>query len=273
MDKINDLIAENWKEYEKQNLQFWTVWDFEERDPYNWTRETIRGNSPVEVVRQCLLRWTKENDLVLDPFVGSGTTLVVCAKLKRRGIGFEINPKIYKLAKINIENLNYELFEANYIEEWIKKQILINDSALNILNYVDKESVDFVFAHPPYWNLIKYSEIYGNVEGDLSMLTFEEFLENMKKVFEIIHKVLKNNSYLSVLIGEAFLKGGKVIPLDYYITDIALKTGFEFVVKIIKVTRNATSRKNQINIMKYRSVKYNFFICNHDYLIVFQKRK
>ena len=93
MDKINDLIAENWKEYEKQNLQFWTVWDFEERDPYNWTRETIRGNSPVEVVRQCLLRWTKENDLVLDPFVGSGTTLVVCTKLKRRGIGFEINPK------------------------------------------------------------------------------------------------------------------------------------------------------------------------------------
>jgi len=93
----------------------------------------------------------------------------------------------------------------------------------------------------------------------------------MRQNFKEIKRVLKPKRYMCVLIGETFLQRGQVIPLDYYLTDLGLKLGFEFYTKVIKYTRLATSRMNFINTMKFRSVRSNFFICIHDYGIVFRK--
>ncbi|MCX7879719.1 MAG: site-specific DNA-methyltransferase [Ignavibacteria bacterium] len=79
--EVNDLDPTKWKEYEQNlDIQFFTIWDTPERDPYNWTKYTVHGNSPIEIPRQCLLRFSKEGDLILDPFCGSGTTLIVAAQ-------------------------------------------------------------------------------------------------------------------------------------------------------------------------------------------------
>ena len=40
----------------------------------------------------------KENDLILDPFAGTGTTLLACKQLHRRGVGYEKNPDYYTIA-------------------------------------------------------------------------------------------------------------------------------------------------------------------------------
>uniref|UniRef100_A0A7V4CN44 Site-specific DNA-methyltransferase n=1 Tax=Fervidobacterium pennivorans TaxID=93466 RepID=A0A7V4CN44_FERPE len=107
-EKPNDLDPKKWREYEKQGMQFFSVWDTPERDPYGWTLKTIHGNCPIEIPRQCIWRFSKQGETVLDPFVGSGTTLVACARLKRYGIGIEINPNIAKIAK---ENLSMKIFQ------------------------------------------------------------------------------------------------------------------------------------------------------------------
>lgn len=265
--KVNDLNPIKWREYEKEGLQFFTIWDTPERDPYDWTKYTIHGNSPVEIVRQCVLRFSKKGDLVLDPFVGSGTTLIVCARLKRRGIGIEINPNIVKIAKKNLEQKGLDV-EFNH---WLKQQKIFCDDARNLRKYVKKNSVDMVFTHPPYWDLINYSKEYGKVKGDLSNVSFNEFLDGIKEIFRRIYDVLKDGRFFCVLIGDDFKEGGKVIPLDYYLTKIGLDIGFEFYTKIIKRTREATSRRNQMNLMKFRSIRDNFFICIHDFVIVFRK--
>lgn len=54
---------------------------------------------PKTFVKQVLTMFTKENDIILDPFLGSGSTAVACSHLKRRFIGFEIEPKYCSLAK------------------------------------------------------------------------------------------------------------------------------------------------------------------------------
>ena len=117
--KINNLDPYKWRRYEEEiGLQFFSVWDSPERDPYKWTVDTIHGNSPVEIPRQCILRFSKQGDTVLDPFVGSGTTLVVCAKLKRKGIGVEINPKIASIAQRNLQTLKLDDPQFNkYLEK------------------------------------------------------------------------------------------------------------------------------------------------------------
>jgi len=267
--RANDLDPKKWREYEKDGLQFFSVWDTPERDPLGWTLKTIHGNCPVEIPRQCIWRFSIKGEIVLDPFVGSGTTLVACARLKRRGVGVEINPNIALIAK---ENLSMRSLDPE-INEWLQKQeVIIGDSRdLRALG-IEDESIDFVFAHPPYWNLINYSKEHGFVEGDLSTVhTLEEYLDGMERNFKEIMRVLKPGRYFCILIGETFLQGGKVVPLDYYLTDLALRLGFEFYTKVIKYTRLATSRMNFINTMKYRSLRSNFFICIHDYVPIFRK--
>jgi DNA modification methylase len=266
--KPNDLDPKKWREYEKEGLQFFSVWDTPERDPLGWTLKTIHGSCPVEIPRQCIWRFSKEGETVLDPFVSSGTTLVACARMKRLGIGIEINPKIAKVAR---QNLSMRLDPV--LNGWVGKQrLIVGDSRnLKVLGIGD-ESVDLVFAHPPYWNLINYSKEHGFAQGDLSTAsTLEDFLESANLIFDEIKRVLKPGRFFCVLIGESFMKGGKVVSLDYHLTDIALKMGFEFHTKAIKYTRLATSRMNSINIMKYRSLRSNFLICIHDYVLIFRR--
>ena len=268
--RIDDLDPKRWREYEKNGLQFTTIWDFPKRDPLNLTVDTIKGNSPVEIPLQCILRYTKENDIVVDPFVGSGTTLLVCAAYNRKGIGIEINPKIVEVAKKNLVN-------SNLSKKQLKKQKLLRGNAENLLKiakrYKFQGKVALVFTHPPYWNLIQYSKYYGKVEGDLSAQNFSEFLMAIKNIFSQVLKILRPNGFFCILIGDCFIKKGKVIPLDYYFTQIALECGFDFCNKIIKITHHATSRYGISNLMKYRSLKANFFICEHDYVLIFNKKK
>jgi DNA modification methylase len=53
---------------------------------------------PIGIMRQAVQRYTALSDVVLDPFMGSGTTLVACAKLGRKGIGIELDPDYFEIA-------------------------------------------------------------------------------------------------------------------------------------------------------------------------------
>lgn len=58
---------------------------------------------PVALMEWIIKQVTKEGDIILDPFMGSGTTLVACAKLGRRGIGIEINEGYFGIACKRVE--------------------------------------------------------------------------------------------------------------------------------------------------------------------------
>ena len=61
---------------------------------------------PEELVKTCMLAGSKEGDLVLDPFVGSGTTGAVANKLKRNFIGIDLNPDYCIMAQERIKKEN-----------------------------------------------------------------------------------------------------------------------------------------------------------------------
>lgn len=74
--------------------------------------ETIKGNIhpaiyPEFIVQEFLKLLTKEGDIVLDPFIGSGTTGVVAKRMGRRFIGIEINPEYCKYAEERISKVDY----------------------------------------------------------------------------------------------------------------------------------------------------------------------
>lgn len=66
---------------------------------------------PQELPEWFIKLFTKENDTVLDPFMGSGTTLVVANRMKRNSIGIEIVPEYYQMVKSQLEPMELYLFE------------------------------------------------------------------------------------------------------------------------------------------------------------------
>ena len=58
---------------------------------------------PIELINGFIVISSKEEDVILDPFMGSGTTAIACIREKRHFIGFELNEEYYKKAKQRIE--------------------------------------------------------------------------------------------------------------------------------------------------------------------------
>ena len=66
---------------------------------------------PEELPEWFIKLFTKENDTVLDPFMGSGTTIFVANRMKRHSIGIEIIPEYYKMVKEQIHPVELYLLE------------------------------------------------------------------------------------------------------------------------------------------------------------------
>lgn len=64
-------------------------------DKKKYSHPTIK---PLEIIKNLIINSSNENDIVFDPFMGSGTTAVCAKKLNRHFIGFELNPKFHKIA-------------------------------------------------------------------------------------------------------------------------------------------------------------------------------
>jgi len=93
------------------------VWSFPNRGKWATHKGDFRGNWPPQLVRNVILRYSEEGDRVLDPMVGSGTTLIECKLLNREGIGVDINKKC---AFITRDRLNFD-YNKNLILKFIKE--------------------------------------------------------------------------------------------------------------------------------------------------------
>lgn len=124
-------------------------------------------------------------------------------------------------------------------------------------------SIDLVCAHPPYANIIKYSE---NIRGDLSLLDMDDFLGEMFLVSKELFRVLKKDKYCAVLIGDT-RKNKHIVPLGFNVMQEFLKAGFVLKENIIKEQHNCQAT----GFWYQKSIDYNFLLIAHEYLFVFRK--
>lgn len=75
------------------------VWQFSHVHYSNPNRQNHPTQKPEGLIERMVLASSNNNDVILDPFSGSGTTLRVCQQLKRKAIGFEINPNFIEMTK------------------------------------------------------------------------------------------------------------------------------------------------------------------------------
>ncbi len=234
-------------------LEMTTVWSFPNRGDWATHDAKWRGNWSPYIPRNIMLRYSKENDLVLDQFAGGGTTLVEAKLLNRNIIGVDVNDAALERCR---EKIDFEHEGAN------GKVRLCKGDARN-LNFIKDESIDLICTHPPYANIIKYSE---DIEGDLSHLKVKDFLKEMKKVATESYRVLKKDKFCAVLMGDTRQKG-HMIPMSFDVMKIFQEAGFRLKELIIKEQHNCRAT----GYWKTNSIKYNFLLIGHEYLFVFEK--
>jgi len=233
-------------------LELNTVWSFPDRGKWATHDAKYRGNWSPYIPRNLLLRYSAENDLVLDQFAGGGTTLVEAKLLNRNIIGVDVNPEALQRCK---DKTSFERENCG--------KVYIKQGDARKLDFVPNEHIDFICTHPPYANIIQYSE---DIENDLSRCEVKAFLEEMKLVAAESYRVLKKDKFCAILMGDT-RKKGHVIPMGFDVMKFFEGAGFKLKEIIIKEQHNCKAT----GYWKTNSIKYNFLLLAHEYLFVFKK--
>ena len=248
------MVEKKIKKWEPDDfeLEMNTVWSFPDRGSWATHDSKWRGNWSPYIPRNLLLRYSSEGDLVLDQFAGGGTTLVEAKLLNRNIIGVDVNPDALERCR---EKIDFEYGNSGQV-------YLYKGDARN-LDFVSDEKIDFICTHPPYANIIEYSE---DIEEDLSHYKVPQFLEKMKSVASESYRVLKKGKFCAILMGDTRQKG-HVIPMSFEVMKTFEAQGFKLKEIIIKEQHNCKAT----GYWKTNSVKYNFLLLAHEYLFVFRK--
>lgn len=259
--KINDLNLNRWKEYD--DIITDSLWIFDKRDTSGMHKADYWGNFIPQIPNQLLRRYTKKGEWVLDPFLGSGTTLIECKRLGRNGIGIELNKQVAKSTKENLKK------EKNPFK--VTTQVASGNSVTydykSLLKKLKINSFQFMIMHPPYWDIIKFS----NNRDDLSNAkSTQDFLEMFRKVVMNAYSFLDKRRYCAVVIGDKYVSG-EWIPLGFYVMQEMIKLGFKLKSTIIKNFDQTTAKRNQKELWRYRALAGGFYIFKHEYIFLFQK--
>ena len=209
------------------------------------------GATPSWVIWQLLQRYTRENDLVVDPMCGSGTTIDVARDLKRKALGYDLTPSREDIFRADARSLPLE----NGI-------------------------VDFYFVDPPYSTHIEYSES----PADIGRLDAggpdggKAYYEALARVFAVAHRVLRDRRYMAVYVSDSWRKrrggepgtgAGVFMPIGFELF-ARLREKFK-PIDIIAVVRQ--NQKLQRGNWNKAAEEGNFFLRGFNYLLIMKKEE
>jgi DNA modification methylase len=258
--RCNDLPGDQWLRY---SLSIWS-------DIRKTAEEASLGHPAIfpamlcERIMSMFLR--RGQHRILDPFMGTGATLVAAQSLGKAGIGFEINSEYVALAR---QRLTGDLFAHERPACEIHQA-----DARTLGDFVPPASVDLCITSPPYWDILnqrrtadgKAIRHYGNLDADLGTIAdYEAFLASLDEVFAAVFQALKPRSYCAVVVMD-LRKKNRFFP---YHADLARRLealGFVFDDMIIWDRR---AEYNNLRPLGYPAV----FRVNkvHEFVLIFQK--
>jgi len=261
--RINDMNLRRWKEYEEILTD--SLWVVDRRDSSGVHSAWYWGNFIPQIPRQLLLRYTKKGEWVLDPFTGSGTTLLECQRLGRNCLGVELQKKVASKTTSLVRKEGTD-------DHPVSVAIEVGDSRTvdfgALLKKYNGTSAQLVILHPPYHDIIRFSRKKSDLSNARST---REFLDMFGAVVENVGKVLDRNRYLAVVIGDKYDKG-EWVPLGFLAMNEVMKRGFRLKSIVVKNFDETFGKRNRKELWRYRALAGGFYVFKHEYVLIFQKR-
>lgn len=262
MAKYNDIDMKHWKEY--NDIYTDSLWIIDKRDNSGAHSGAYHGNFVPQIPNQLFKRYTKKGDWILDPFMGSGTSLIEAQRLGRNSVGIELQEEVAKEAYQRI------ISEKN---DMCRGRVCVDDSRTSdIKTIMQKEGINkfqFVIYHPPYWDIIKFSSDKRDLSNTDSL---NDFLDNFSQVIDNTSQYLEKNRYCAIVIGDKYANS-EIVPLGFYCMNLFLQRGFKMKAILVKNFEDTKGKSNQKAIWRYRALASDFYIFKHEYIFVFKKVK
>ena len=264
-ERMNNLDGKTWLQYS------FSIWrDIEKTNGERKLKHPAMF--PTQLTSRLIQIYTKnKGEIVLDPFLGSGSTVLSAYKLGKKGIGFELSKEYVKLSKDRVRNTQLNLSQKK--EDLIKPEIY-NKTIFEIPNILQENSVDLVITSPPYWDILtakrsadrKEIRKYSDSKEDLGNISdYNEFLEKLKQGFEGVYKVLKRGKYCIVVVMD-IRKKSKFYPFHIDLINKMQEIGFELDDIII------WDRQKEYNNMRPLGYPYVFRVNKvHEFILIFKK--
>ncbi|MCK4404249.1 MAG: site-specific DNA-methyltransferase [candidate division Zixibacteria bacterium] len=225
---INCLTAKEWL---KRQLGVWQF-NYEARDIRN--KKVHPATFPISLARRIIELFTHRGELVLDPFVGSGTTLVAAADVNRSAVGFDLLGRY-------IELCGQRLSQGSVFND--VQQIAIHDDARHIAEYFEPETISLIWTSPPYANLLnrprknksrrfRDNEQLGKVEQysqdprDLGTMDLDEYTHAMGDIFQSLLPLLRPKAHCVINVPDMWWEN-KRITIHVSLIEELRRRGYE----------------------------------------------
>jgi DNA modification methylase len=258
---LNDLDGRTWTRY---SISVWDIVKTPEENKLNHP-----AMYPVELCRRLIEIYTRKGDTVLDPFMGSGSTVVAAKNLGRKGIGLDIIPEYVDLARSRLSQ--QKLFDDHAPEPEVHCW-----DATRLLEVVSPKSVDLVITSPPYWIIhqrkrtadYKESRPYSQLDSDLGNIEdYGQFLSSLKSAFSKIHEALKPGKRCIVIVMDIRV-GSNFIPFHMDVVNKLRELGFILEDIII------WDRKREYSNLRPLGFPYVFVVNKiHEYILIFRRNR
>jgi len=225
---------------------------------------------PPQLMKKFIDFFTKENQIVFDPFMGVGGTLIACSLSNRKGIGIDLSKKYIHLYKKVCKELD------------IKEQTAIVGNSLELDKLLPKNTkFDFILTDPPYGEMLSKKKTgqkkkktgvsiatpFTNYKTDLGNMEREIFFESLKNIIIKSIKYLKPNGYIAIFVKDLQPNKDEHNMLHCYITSKLLEIpGISF--RGYKIWYDATQKLYPFGY-PYTFVANQF----HQFIMIFRKEK
>lgn len=252
-NRLNTLDGKTWTRYSV------SIWELSKTVEEKRLRHPAL--CPQELVERLIQIYTKPGDTVLDPFMGTGSTLLAAQKLGCDSIGFDISPNYVKLAKERLAQTK-------------SNTQIYCESAQNLVKHISVNSIDLVVTSPPYWNIHQQrrtadgktprpytplSKDFGNISS------YPDFLEALGNVSAQLFYALKPGHWC-ILIVMDLRKKNQFFPLHIDCIQQWTANGFQLEDIII------WDRRKDYHNLRPLGYPTTFRVNKvHEYIIIFQK--
>lgn len=246
-------------------LEKTTVWSFPNRGDWAVHSGDYRGNWPPQIPRNLIDRYTTKGDLVVDAFVGGGTTLIEAWLLGRRSIGTDISKTSLQVCSSKLDEMEAMANGTSpRVLDGRLRPLVIEGSALRLTSLLDargygNHSVRLLCAHPPYLDSIRYTTDQAE---DLSSVSDPgQFCRLMVEFAGEVSTLLAPGGVCAVLIGDV-RKEGTLIPLGFDVLNVFMEQGFRLDSLVVK-----TQHKDRSSEF-YLTRRNGQLLMAHEYLFI-----